>query len=283
MHLHESGALRYYTFDLFDRYGLVHGLFTRHGGVSPAPWASLNLGGTVGDSRDNVIENRRRIFAAVGRPVETIFDSWQVHGREVICADRPRPLDQAHQKADAILTGSRDITLFMRFADCVPILLFDPVRQVVGIVHAGWQGTIVRAAAAAVERMVGCYGSRPADILAGIGPSICVDHYEIGRSTEVVAAVRESFGRDADAVLRQTNGSTHLDLWKANQIVLEAAGVRQVEQSGLCTYCKNQDWYSHRAEHGKTGRYGALLSLRTNDTKGGGGGRSQILPPCIKP
>jgi polyphenol oxidase len=261
MQFHESGTLRSLTFDLFNQPGLVHGLFTRHGGVSPEPWASLNLGGTNGDSRENVIENRRRIFEALGRPVESIFDAWQVHGREVICADRPRPLDAAHQKADAILTDSREISLFMRFADCVPIFLFDPRHKVVGLVHAGWRGTVDRAAAAAVERMAAAYGSSPAEILAGIGPSICVDHYEIGKDPEVVATVRQAFGSDASAVLRQPNGSIHLDLWQANQIVLERAGVRQIEQAGVCTFCQNHDWYSHRAEKGKTGRYGVLLAL----------------------
>ncbi|RPJ42602.1 MAG: laccase domain-containing protein, partial [Chloroflexi bacterium] len=182
MHFHESGPLRYYTFESFNRYGLIHGLFTRHGGVSPAPWAALNLGGTVGDPRENVIENRRRIFTAAGRPVESIFDSWQVHGRDVICAEQPRPLDAPHQKADAILTGSPAVTLFMRFADCVPVMLYDPRHHIIGLVHAGWRGTVDWAATAAVERMAAQYGSRPAELIAGIGPSICVDHYEIGKS-----------------------------------------------------------------------------------------------------
>ncbi len=265
MRFNEAGGLRYYTFEHFDQHGLLHGLFTRHGGVSPAPWSSLNLGGTVGDTRDNVIENRRRIFAVFDRPVESIFDSWQVHGREVICAEQPRPLDGVHQKADAILTSRREITLFMRFADCVPIFLYDPVQQVIGIVHAGWRGTVDRAAAAAVECMSSRYGSRPADLLAGIGPSICVDHYEIGQSAAVVEAVRASFGQDAATVLLRANGSIHFNLWKANQVVLEAAGVRKIEQSGLCTFCNNQDWYSHRAEKGKTGRYGALLAIPTRN------------------
>src|SRR5512138_1703779 len=92
MHLHEAGVLRYYSFELFDAFGLPHGLFTRHGGVSPTPWESLNLGGTVGDTREHVIENRRRIFQIFDRPVESIFDSWQVHGREVLIAETPRPL-----------------------------------------------------------------------------------------------------------------------------------------------------------------------------------------------
>jgi YfiH family protein len=261
MQMREAGDLQYVTFDRFDSDGLIHGLFTRHGGVSPAPWATLNLGGLQGDPRENVIENRHRIFSAMGRAVESIFDAWQVHGTDVLCADSPRPLDQPHQKADAILTDRPDITLFMRFADCVPVYLYDPVRRVIGLVHAGWRGTVDRAAAAAVARMQTRYGSDPANIIAGIGPSICVDHYEIGKDPQVVEQVRTGFSDRAADVLVRRNGSVHFHLWQANQIVLEECGVRQIEQSQICTYCENSDWFSHRAEHGKTGRYGALLAL----------------------
>ncbi len=261
MRLHESGDLRYYTFASFDRHGLVHGVFTRHGGVSPLPWASLNQGGTVGDARENVVENRRRIFAALHRPVESVFDAWQVHGTETICTDVPRPLDSPHEKADAILTDRPEITLFMRFADCVPIFLFDPVKRVVGQVHAGWRGTVDRASAAAIAQMQSRYGSRPADLLAAIGPSICVEHYEIGQSQETVDMVRQAFGKNAGAVLPRLNGAVHFDLWEANRMVLEDCGVREIELAGICTACYNEDWYSHRAEKGKTGRFGALLAL----------------------
>lgn len=259
MTFHQSAGLCYYTFESFDRHGLVHGLFTRHGGVSPAPWHSLNLGGTTGDSRENVIENRKRIFDVMERQVDSIFDAWQVHGTKVICTDRPRPLDGLHEKADSIITGCRHITLFMRFADCVPVFLFDPVKSVVGIVHAGWRGTVDRAPAVAVERMSQQYGSRPGDILAGIGPSICVDHFEVG--CEVVEAVGRTFGAEANSLLKIRGKSNYFDLWKANQLTLEEIGVKKIEQSCICTFCHNEDWYSHRAEKGKTGRYGALLAL----------------------
>lgn len=261
MPFHQAGQLRYYTLDLFDQHGLIHGFFTRHGGVSPAPWASLNHGGTTGDARANVVENRRRMFDVFGLPVESIYDSWQVHGCEVICTDRPRPLDAPHLKADSILTDRKEVTLVMRFADCVPILLYDPHHTVTGIVHAGWQGTVKRAVTAAIDCMRVQYGTRPEEVLAGIGPSICVEHYEIG--PEVEAAVRDSFGTNAGAVLTRSNGKAHFDLWKANEIILAESGVRQIEHSRLCTACHVEDWYSHRAEKGKTGRYGVLLSAQT--------------------
>jgi len=256
----EKEGLRYYFFDSFQDLGVTHGIFARRGGVSPKPWQSLNLGGTVGDERDHVIENRRRIFSVMGREVESIYDSWQVHGTNVICTDQPRPLDGVHEKADAILTNCPEITLFMRFADCVPIFLVDPVQKVVGIVHAGWRGTVDGVTAEAVKRMNVNYGSRPEDIFAGIGPSICVDHYQVG--AEVVDAARQKFQSEEDRVLVKQNGHFHLNLWEANRVILNRSGVSQVEVAGICTACSNTDWYSHRAEQGKTGRFGALLALR---------------------
>jgi YfiH family protein len=262
MAYHELDQLRYYAFDLLGETNVVQGLFTRQGGISPAPWDSLNLGGTVGDSRENVIENRKRIFDHFGRPVESIFDVWQVHGTNVIASDTPRPLDGVHQKADAILTDRPEITLFMRFADCVPIFLHDPVRKVIGIVHAGWQGTVKKVCAVTVQAMADQYGCRPENILAGIGPSICVEQYEV--RSDVADQVEQAFGSDAGALLQRQNGSIHLDLWEANRIILEQSGVRQIQVSGVCTASDTSSWYSHRAEGGKTGRFGALLALKAD-------------------
>jgi uncharacterized protein, YfiH family len=256
----QVGELRYYQIELYGLPGLVHAVFTRQGGVSPTPWKSLNLGGLSGDSKENVIENRRRIFEAVGLQVESIYDVWQVHGTNVICTDSPRPLDMAHIKADAILTDNPQVTLFMRFADCVPIFLYDPVRRVVGMAHAGWQGTILQIARITVERMVSEYGSNPGDILAAIGPSIGSDHYEIG--PDVAEKVRTAFSENASQLLINRQGKIFFDLWKTNQVILENAGIKQTQVAGLCTACHTEDWYSHRVEHGKTGRFGALIALK---------------------
>ncbi len=259
MPFHHANELTYYTLDLFEIPGIVHGFYTRRGGVSPAPWASLNLGGTVGDVRENIVENRRRIFESVGRPVESIFDVWQVHSADVICSSIPRPLDSDPVKADVILTDRPEITLFMRFADCVPIFLHDPVKKVIGIVHAGWQGTVKKACKAAVEAMQDRYQSNPADILAGIGPSIGPHHYQVG--PDVIQQVQDAFGVDASGLLDGSNGNTHLDLWEANRLVLAQSGVRNIQVAGVCTACHIEDWYSHREEHGKAGRFGALIAM----------------------
>ncbi len=258
MPFQSSGEIRYFHFEQLGQ-GLVQAIFTRRGGVSPEPWATLNLGSTVEDDLKNVRENRRRALAALGRNETSVFDAWLVHGVNVAIADGPRPAKAPHVKADIILTDKPGVTVMMRFADCVPIFLHDPVRKVVGIAHAGWIGTVKSTARYAVEAMQQHYGSTSKDIRAGIGPSIGPDHYEVG--SDVVDQVTQTFGGDASSLLSKGAGRVKFDLWAANRLLLERAGVGQVEVAGLCTACHTEDWYSHRAEKGRTGRFGAIIAL----------------------
>lgn len=260
MGFQQVGELRYYEFDLLGRSGLVHGIFTRHGGISPSPWNSLNVGGSNGDERKNVIENRRRLFNSLGLEVESLYDVWQVHSADVIKTDRPRPLEQTQLQADAIITGTPGITLFMRFGDCVPILLYDPVHKAIGLVHAGWIGTVKKTVQCAVKAMMEEYHSNPADILAGIGPSIGPEHYEVG--DEVVSRVYDAFGEDADICLMTGYDKPHFNLWMANQILLEDIGVLHIQQSHICTAGNKTDWFSHRGDKGSTGRFGAVITMK---------------------
>lgn len=259
----EKDGLRYYQFELLESEKLVQGIFTRKGGISPSPWDSLNLGGTVGDSRENTIENRLRLFNTVGRRVNSLFDVWQVHGKEIVCSSVPRPLETPHQKADGIFTDNSEITLLMRFADCVPIFMYDPIQKVAGIVHAGWQGTVKKIAQVAVQIMKEKYNSQPENILAGIGPSIGPDHYEIGK--DVVEKVQLAFAGDATGLLRRDNEKMYFDLWTANSLTLQQAGVKNIQISGICTACNPEDWYSHRGENGKTGRFAAILAIKKEE------------------
>lgn len=254
----EINGLRFFAFDSLSQAGLLHGIFTRKGGVSPVPWYSLNTGGLSGDARANVVENRARIFHAVNLPVSSIFDVWQVHSNIVVSADRPRPLDEPHQKADAIVTRQRGISLFMRFGDCVPILFFDPDKQVIGIAHAGWAGTLKLVAQKTVEVMLAQFGCRVEAIKVGIGPSIGPDHYSVG--IDVVKQVNRVFG-EGYGLLDEREGLIFFDLWKANERILRMSGIRHIEICELCTACHTDDWYSHRQEKGQTGRFGALISL----------------------
>ena len=258
----DKNGLRYYQFESFLDQPVFHAILTRHGGVSRPPYASLNTGGTVGDDPQAVLENHQRIYQTFGYEFGSRFDVWQVHGNRVLCADVPRGVGNPHPKADGILTNQSDVTLFMRFADCVPILLVDPVLNAIGIVHAGWQGTYKRIAHSAVEKMASCFGSQPETLLAGIGPSICQKCYEVG--SEVQEAFNGVFGEVTNDYIQVRDRRLFLDLWRANRDILRQAGVGQVETAGICTACNLEDWYSHRAEGGNTGRFAVLMTIEDN-------------------
>ena len=260
MPFYQPDQIRYYAFDSLAEFPLDQAVFTRRGGVSPAPWASLNMGGTVGDDPELVKRNKELALNVFHRSPNSVFDVFQVHSADVVCSDVPRPASEPHQRADIILTDQPGLTLMMRFADCVPIMLFDPGQHVVGLVHAGWVGTLKKAVNAAVQAMQTRYGSRPREIRAAIGPSIGPDHYEVG--ADVVTQANQVFGEQAVSLLPVMNNRVHFDLWGANRLLLEMAGVEQIEVAGVCTACHLEDWFSHRAEHGKTGRFGALIGLK---------------------
>jgi YfiH family protein len=214
----------------------------------------------VGDDLGRVRKNRVLSFQALGCEPETMFDVWQVHSADVVCARAPRPLDESYRQADIILTDQPSVTLFMRFADCVPILVHDPRNGIIGLAHAGWMGTLRDVARTTVQAMQKNYGSHPADLVAGIGPSIGPDHYEIG--ADVILQVMQKYGDESELLLKSHQGKIHFNLWEANRVALERAGVEQIEVSSICTACHTEDWYSHRAERGRTGRFGALISLQ---------------------
>jgi len=263
MRLTNHGNLKFFIFEAFPSNQVTHGIFTRHGGVSPKPWNELNVGGTVGDDLENVRVNIRRTFDVFNLDVNQKYDVWQVHGNDVIFTDKPRIPNELPRKADIILTNKPEVILFMRFADCVPIFLYDPIKRVVGIAHAGWLGTVRKVASVAIQAMVEHYGSLTSDIVAGIGPSIGPEFYEIGE--DVAHQIRETFNDRVNDILsvstKENKAKIKLNLWKARQVLLEAAGVRQIEVVGICTAENVSYWYSHRAEFGKTGRFGALLTL----------------------
>jgi YfiH family protein len=255
------GPLVYYQFDnLSDFAGLSHGIFTRLGGHSRPPWHSLNTGHTVGDDPEAVDANHRLICRALGFSTDDLVSPYQVHGSAVAVVgaeDRGRII----YDTDALVTDVRGVLLMLRFADCTPIWLYDPVRGAIGLAHAGWRGTVDGTVRATVEKMRSTFGSTAAGLVAGIGPSIGPCCYEVGE--DVALAVQNAFPDVSPQLLaRRTNGRWHLDLWAANWHHLAQAGVQRIEIAGICTACRTEEWFSHRAEHGKTGRIGALIGLQ---------------------
>lgn len=252
-------SLVYYQFDAMSTWPeLAHGVFTRLGGHSRPPWDSLNTGHTVGDDPKDVEKNHRLICDALGFAVEDLASPHQVHGATVGLVDE-RDRGRIRQQTDALITASPGVLLMLRFADCVPVFLYDPRRRAVGLAHAGWRGTVAGIARVTVETMERSFGSRPADLIAGIGPAIGPCCYRIG--PEVGDVVRDALP-DAPHVLREAGGHVYLDLWEANRHQLAQAGVKQIEVAAICTSCHTDEWFSHRAEHGRTGRFGALIGLR---------------------
>ncbi len=249
-----------YHFEAFDTVdGLTHGISRRHGGVSESPWASLNLGGSVGDAPEAVHENHARLCAALDVPRPSLVSSRLVHGDTVAVVgahDRGTLVPQT----DALVTADPEVYLLVRCADCVPVLVVDPVRRVVGAAHAGWRGTLALIAQKMVRTMVEAFGSDPADLRVGVGPSIGPCCYEVGE--DVAAATRAAFGGEADALLRRRGGRMTLDLWEGNRRQVASLGVRDIIVSSVCTACQVHDYYSHRAEAGRTGRFAAVIGFR---------------------
>ena len=264
---HNQNGLVYLTADGFDAAeGVAHGFSTRLGGVSDGIYASLNLGMTRGDDPNKVAENYRRFCAAIGADVNRVVCASQVHGdtvRSVTSADLGIGLDQPEPwQADGLITDIPGVVLTVFTADCLPILLYDPVRRVVGAVHAGWRGTALGIVTRAVERMVDCYGCDRLDILAAIGPGIskcCFETHE-----DVPNAMTEAMGASAlSAIEVLPTGKFHVDLKALNACRLKAAGLDpdHIAVSADCTSCMPDKYWSHRYTHGQRGSQAAMISL----------------------
>ena len=265
---HNKNGLVYLTADGFEAAGgVAHGFSTRLGGVSEGIYATLNLGMNRGDAPDRVRENYRRFCAAVGADREGLVFSSQVHSdvvRTVTSADRGKGLDRkTDYDADGLITDVPGLGLTVFGADCLPILLYDPVRRVVAAVHAGWRGTALGIVERAVEKMTGHYGCRPADILAAIGPGIdrcCFETHE-----DVPNAMTEALGAAALRFIEVLpTGKFRVDLKGLNTVRLEHAGVLSghIAVSDACTVCRSDKYWSHRATHGQRGSQAAVIKLK---------------------
>jgi len=233
------------TWPVLDASGADAAVTARSGGVSSGPYATLNLSLSVGDDPGCVLANRRRLAAGFGASLEDFVFARQVHGagvRVVGAADRGSGafgLDDGIADVDALVTGTPGVVLAILTADCVPIVLHDPVAGVLACVHAGWRGTVAGVSAAALAAMQ-ALGSRPSDVIAGIGPAIAASRYQVG--PDVHQAVTQAFGPAAAAFIRpdarpDSRPDAHpdsapdgpdrwlLDLWAANRHALVQAGV----------------------------------------------------------
>lgn len=249
--------LVFYQFASLQVAGLRHGVFTRKGGVSAGPYSSLNLSRSTGDAAEPVRENRRRALAALDLRPEQSLTSWLVHGDHVRVVDG-RDLGQDDVHADGMVTAERGLALTMRFADCVPVVFYDARREVIGLAHAGWMGIARGILPATLRAMQHAHGCDPADVRACVGPSIGPDQYEVG---EDVAAQVQSAVSENVVQWRTGRNKPHLNLWHAAQAQLREAGVGEIEIARMCTASNTDEWFSHRAERGRTGRFGVAIAL----------------------
>ena len=266
----ENGnGVPFLAFPLFENAGIVrHGFSTRIGGVSKGCFASMNLSFDRGDDPEAVRENFRRIGSALGVRCEDMVLSKQTHTtniRAVTEKDRGKGIvrKRDYDDVDGLVTDVPGLCLVTSYADCVPLYFVDPVKKVIGLSHSGWRGTVGKIGKKTAELMQKEYGSDPADILAAVGPSICVDCYEV--SEDVAGQFREAFDREfwPELFYRKENGRYQLDLWKANELVLREAGIipEHLAVTNLCTRCNSKTLFSHRAAGDRRGNLCAFLTL----------------------
>ena len=254
--------------DIFPEDRLVHGFSARHGGVSSAPFDTLNMALHVGDDPALVWENRTRYLHALGLDPMSICTVRQVHGTEIVHVLRrdagrgARSYDDACADADAMITNDSGVVLMLCYADCVPVLLYDPVHNAAGLVHAGWKGTVQRIAAKTAARMGEEFGTQPSDLLVGIGPSISADCYVVG--TDTAERFQAEFPAYVNEILTKRSDGLHVDLWAANRLQLMEAGIAEgnIDCADICTSCERTFFYSYRAAGGRTGRLAAVMELR---------------------
>ena len=254
----------YLSYPLLEETGAVkHGFSTKLGGVSTGSCATMNISTTRGDDPEAVAENRRRIGAAIGVRPEDMTYTHQTHTTNVAVV-RAEDRGRRFLETDGLVTNVPGICLVTFYADCVPLFLVDPVKKAIGLSHSGWRGTVGKMGKVTVQAMMREYGSRPEDLVAAIGPSICQDCYEV--SEDVIDRFRDSFNEAVWPKLfyRKENGKYQLDLWRANEEVFLEAGIRRenLAVTNLCTHCNQEVLFSHRATGEKRGNLSAFLALK---------------------
>lgn len=248
---------------------VIHGFSTRMGGVSEGMFSSMNLSFARGDEEGRVRENFARLGRAMGFDCRNLVFSDQTHTsnvRVVTEADRGKGFvrEKDYRDVDGLVTNVPGLVLAAFYADCVPLFLVDPVHRAVGLSHSGWKGTVGKIGKRTVELMKEQYGTRPEDLTAAIGPSICQNCYEV--SEDVIGQFQEAFEKTywKEIFYEKPDGKYQLNLWRANELIFREAGLlpERILTTDLCTCCNAKLLFSHRASKGKRGNLGAFLMLK---------------------
>ncbi|NLZ54786.1 MAG: peptidoglycan editing factor PgeF [Thermoanaerobacteraceae bacterium] len=264
--LNYYGTLAYLTIPSFEKTGLVkHGFSTRLGGVSKPPYQALNLGLRKEDSRTNVLENYRLFCEALGISPENLVTSDQVHKDKIHVAtlkDKGIFRESDIKDIDALITKDKQVALVTYYADCVPLFFLDLKTPAVGLAHAGWRGTVSKIGQKTVLKMMKEFGTLPENMLVGIGPCINSCCYEV--DALVVDKVKKAFVYWDELIQESGQGKWMLDLVLTNKRQLEEVGImpQNITESGFCTACNNDLFFSYRKDKGKTGSLSAVIQLK---------------------
>lgn len=262
------GELSYLSLPEWEqRAGVLAAFSTRHGGLSQGALAGLNLGPGSGDEGWRVQVNRRRFTEALGISGYPILYGRQMHGTEITYVSREdaRALGPGFNevaRCDGLITAEPGLGLAAFFADCVPLFFADPRGRAIGLVHAGWRGSIAGIGPKMVRSLASSCDSRPEALLVAMGPSIGPCCYQVG--PEVAKGVQALGDWTGLTLRRQTENRWFLDLWALNRGLLERSGVlpRHILEPGLCTRCRNNEFFSYRAQGGRTGSLAAVMMLK---------------------
>lgn len=259
-------------FEKLNKYtSIEHGFSTRLGGVSEGIYSSMNLGLTRGDSIDNVLNNFRIISKKLNMPFEHLVLSAQTHTTNIRIVGKEDwgkgiTREKDYEDIDGLMTNVTETPLVTFYADCIPLIFFDPQKNVIASSHSGWRGTVSRMGKVTVEAMTHNYGCNPKDIIVCIGPGICKNCYEV--SADVADAFRQEFSNHFEKIVFPKENDKYLiDLKKANEYILMEAGIlkENIDNASPCTCC-NSDWlFSHRASNGKRGNLAAFIMLKDLD------------------
>ena len=256
-------------YPLLDQTGIVEHCFTtRLGGVSKGVCTTMNFSFSRGDDPAAVMENYRRVAETFGRTVNDFVCTDQTHTTTVIRVGNDEKgygvtKEKPYTDVDGLITNEPGVILSTFYADCVPLYFVDPVNKAIGLSHSGWRGTVGRMGQRTLDAMAETFGTKPEEVYAAVGPSICQECYEI--SEDVAEHFYEEFKGHGDEILiNKGNGKYQLDLWKTNEIILLEAGIKRehLAVTNVCTCCNHEVLFSHRASQGKRGNLAAFLMLK---------------------
>ncbi|MBR2696142.1 MAG: peptidoglycan editing factor PgeF [Parasporobacterium sp.] len=270
--IRKKERVTFVTFPALDSYSekIVNAFSTRRGGFSKGIYKSMNLGLSNDDSKENILFNYMEFAKAIGINYNNIVISNQQHTTNIRIAteeDRGKGVvrERDYDAVDGFITNEPGVALCLLFADCVPVYLYDPEKEVIGLVHSGWKGTVGEISAKAIRLMGQNYGSRPEDIVVCIGPSICQDCYEV--TADLYEAFSKVYPTDELGLIFADGKDTEhyqLDLWKAIELTLLRSGVlnTNIHVTDLCTNHNPDLLFSHRFTKGKRGNLAAVLMLK---------------------